>query len=404
MSQTSDPSSNTLPRPELNPLLNPLLAENMTRWAEVYFNNPPERREQAVLELLRELEAQRALREAATGVPRAAFSTPAPVPVARPAYEPELVRCERCGRDNPIGHKFCGMCGETLHAGRVADRHLSSLYSEPDRGAMAQEQDRTEAELASERNLDSNDERYVQPASNWNGLSLFQSGPPEQEAYEDYDDAEPVYESPRSHPYRIYVGGLLAIALLALGYTAWHASQNSQASDEPSSPPPIAAKDTPPAAVPSATTSNKAKETAPPPSAPPAEKPAPVATKAPAPATTHDNVDEVNPRTHAASDKASIGAPRQPSAGGGTEELAQAQRYLSGTNGRRDSATAAQLLWKSIAKHNDQATLLMADLYLKGDGVPKNCDQARVLLYAAARKGVSGAGERLRNMQAFGCQ
>ena len=47
----------TLPAPELNPLLNPVLGQNMGRWAEVYFTNPPEKREQAVLELLRELEA-----------------------------------------------------------------------------------------------------------------------------------------------------------------------------------------------------------------------------------------------------------------------------------------------------------------------------------------------------------
>jgi TPR repeat protein len=57
-----------------------------------------------------------------------------------------------------------------------------------------------------------------------------------------------------------------------------------------------------------------------------------------------------------------------------------------------------------MATHNGQATLLLADLYLKGDGVSKNCDQARVLLDSAARKGVQGAGDRLRNLRAFGCQ
>ena len=47
-----------LPRPELNPLVNPILADNMGRWAEVYFTSPPEKREEAVTELLRELEAR----------------------------------------------------------------------------------------------------------------------------------------------------------------------------------------------------------------------------------------------------------------------------------------------------------------------------------------------------------
>ena len=56
--------SSTLPS-ELNPLSNPLLAENLRRWAEVYFSNPPERREQAISELLRELQEQRAQQRAA---------------------------------------------------------------------------------------------------------------------------------------------------------------------------------------------------------------------------------------------------------------------------------------------------------------------------------------------------
>ena len=91
--------------------------------------------------------------------------------------------------------------------------------------------------------------------------------------------------------------------------------------------------------------------------------------------------------------------------GTGAEELAVAQGYLNGTNGQgRNSAEAAKWLWKAIAKHNADATLLLSDLYLKGDGVSKNCDQARVLLDTAALKGVKNAGERLRHLQAFGCQ
>jgi TPR repeat protein len=81
-----------------------------------------------------------------------------------------------------------------------------------------------------------------------------------------------------------------------------------------------------------------------------------------------------------------------------------AQRYLSGSAGRgRDSAEAAKWLWKAMAKHNGAASVLLADLYLKGDGVSKNCDQGRILLDSAARRGIPGAGERLRNLPAFGC-
>src|SRR5467141_1322416 len=41
---------------ELNPMMNPTLGRNLGRWAQVYFTTPPEKREQAVVELLRELE------------------------------------------------------------------------------------------------------------------------------------------------------------------------------------------------------------------------------------------------------------------------------------------------------------------------------------------------------------
>src|SRR4029077_19095838 len=45
----------------------------------------------------------------------------------------------------------------------------------------------------------------------------------------------------------------------------------------------------------------------------------------------------------------------------GAEELAVAQLYLTGANGQqRNSAEAAKWLWKSMAKHNSSATLLLA--------------------------------------------
>jgi TPR repeat protein len=61
-------------------------------------------------------------------------------------------------------------------------------------------------------------------------------------------------------------------------------------------------------------------------------------------------------------------------------------------------------LWKAVSKQNLAASLLLSDLYLRGDGVPKSCDQARLLLNAAARKGEAAANERLHNLQSFGCQ
>jgi TPR repeat protein len=82
-----------------------------------------------------------------------------------------------------------------------------------------------------------------------------------------------------------------------------------------------------------------------------------------------------------------------------------AEKYLNGNAGaNRNSGEAAQWLWKSVAKGNLAATMALSDLYLRGEGVPKSCDQARLLLDAAARKGRAAAAQRLRNLQAFGCE
>jgi TPR repeat protein len=91
--------------------------------------------------------------------------------------------------------------------------------------------------------------------------------------------------------------------------------------------------------------------------------------------------------------------------GGGSEELAAARRYLKGTDGQKqDTTEAVDWLWKAVAKRNIEATLLLSDLFLKGSGVPQNCDQGRVLLDAAASRGSKDAAVRLRHLQAFGCQ
>jgi TPR repeat protein len=87
------------------------------------------------------------------------------------------------------------------------------------------------------------------------------------------------------------------------------------------------------------------------------------------------------------------------------EDLATAEKYLNGNQGvPQDRGEAVRWLWKAEGKGNLAATLTLADLFLRGDVRLKNCSQARVLLDAAAKKGSKAAGERLRNLQAFGCQ
>ena len=88
----------------------------------------------------------------------------------------------------------------------------------------------------------------------------------------------------------------------------------------------------------------------------------------------------------------------------GALDLRLAQRYLGGSMGVRDPSEAAKFLWKAVSKQNTAAALLLSDLYLRGDGVPKSCDQARLLLVAAAKRGSPQAAQQLHNLESQGCQ
>jgi hypothetical protein len=57
----------------------------------------------------------------------------------------------------------------------------------------------------------------------------------------------------------------------------------------------------------------------------------------------------------------------------------------------------------SIEKGNTGAEIDLAELFRTGRGVAKNCDQARILLSAAARKGSAEARKRLEALQRQGC-
>jgi len=402
----------TLPAPELNPLLNPLLAQNMGRWAEVYFTSPPEKREQAVMDLLRELEAGNSTRAEEFDAPSLAMtagtSEPAPPPDPRAAQvEPVLVRCLSCGRELPSSQKYCGMCGARQERGAgAADGFADRPLADP------QVEDSTRDEPAQ---YVSQEPQYVvseptvhEPAANTNELSLFQNG---RNTYGSDDNAKELFTYPApSRSYRLYVGIALAIVILALGYMAWRSAQATSETSHVAPPaPPVAATEGPrTAATPASSPSSSPKTEAPDQAGPAQEQATTPPREAPVPASEKAGSRvprDMSPEAPEATAPIAVNPPPpQVMAGKGAEELETAQSYLSGTNGQpRNSAEAAKWLWKSMAKHNATATLLLANLYLKGDGVSKNCDQARVLLDSAARAGVKDAGERLRHLQAFGC-
>ena len=67
-----------------------------------------------------------------------------------------------------------------------------------------------------------------------------------------------------------------------------------------------------------------------------------------------------------------------------------------------DSTAAAAWLWKATAKGNPEAPVQLADMYIKGNGVPRSCEQAVVLLKTAAEKENALARNRLASMYATG--
>ena len=381
----SDEDSTLLPQPELNPLLNPLLGEHMGRWAEVYFTAAPENRDEAVLALLRQLESEAAAEpqarapEAPVDTDNAAratydsLATPSK-PAWIQAFDQTSLTCESCGARVPKTHRFCGTCGARLHTESPEGRNY----------------------------YDDNDEQYTTvEESSEEFYSEHQENFPE--AVFSFGGNVPAADDSVPYRYRMYIGAALIILFAALATMAYRSAQGW-----------IGNSRSLPQAVPGEATQSAAQ------TPPKAETPAPTP-KVKNRSVVTGSDQEVVPKavshqdTRAATDATTASnnvpsAPPKPSSvaanqGNGAEELSVAERYLNGARGSaRDSGEAARWLWQAVGKKNATAALLLSDLYLRGDGVPKSCDQARVLLDAAASKGLAGAGERLQNLQAFGCQ
>lgn len=88
----------------------------------------------------------------------------------------------------------------------------------------------------------------------------------------------------------------------------------------------------------------------------------------------------------------------------GQQEYQQAARILKDKMREAETPEAVRLLWASVEKGNVNAELALAELYRKGQGVTKNCDQARILLSAAAQKGSGEARKQLGDLAREGCE
>jgi hypothetical protein len=183
---------------------------------------------------------------------------------------------------------------------------------------------------------------------------------------------------------------------------------DESSSASPATPPAVA----PPASVsnpfPPATetTNSAATETEPPPSAdaaassatpkksievPPviqntspqtAKNPSTAATAAPVPLPAKDRNTTFSPPGTAAPDQA------------GQQEYLAAQEILKDRHSTSGVSEAVRLLWVAVEKGNSGAEVALAELYHKGHGVARSCDQTRILLTAAAKKG-NAEGQRL---------
>jgi hypothetical protein len=393
-SQEKTPEQSTeLPNPDLNPLLNPTLGRHLGRWAQVYFTSPPEKREEAVGELLRELQGDPLAGQ--TETPETAET----IRIVEDAEPPvPVTQCSQCGYHSSNAQRFCGMCGASFSADEPV--HHEFLTSEsPSRPPAFSDQGSLERDLR---------DVHLSPAAERSNDNAFA-------------DVSWLREKSASagtgSSSRRYAPAIVAVLAVGILFYAQSRPQGAPSRPDSSTNAPQASsttssKQTPPApAEPSRTAEppqKAASSPAPQVAAPPPETARREEQGVQPPRTDHTSQNNQNsiaePRTwKPAASTASQTTTASQYAISSSAEVAQAEELLSGRTRPRDSVQAAQLLWRAVGKENPTAILMLSDLYRVGDGVPKSCDQARLLLTAAARKSVPQAAEKLRELLRAGC-
>lgn len=344
-----------VPDPELNPMSNPLLARNMGRWAEVYFTNPPEKREQAVQELLRELKDEQppAVEEpVAVAAPAPPPQTPSPQPVSALVTDEQFATCPACLHKNLTRQRFCGLCGFPLHS---EDKPADPPKAEPPPPAEAPGIERTEHgwEWLREKNL-----------------------------------AE--FHASSSEPRRGWQFVLVPLAVLLAAILIYFVVTQSQSKiSHKENPPSPASSSQSVSAVPSSSSAPEAR---------------PATSRESENSTEHRSRDERLAKVTDENSGSSGASSATPEKDDGEHELAEARRYLDGTGVPKNTAIASTWLWKAVSKQNSEAVLLLSDLYARGDGVPKSCAQAQILLSAEARRGSPAASQKLADINNSVCR
>ena len=73
------------------------------------------------------------------------------------------------------------------------------------------------------------------------------------------------------------------------------------------------------------------------------------------------------------------------------------------TTTRRNGQASADQLWAAFQAGSTTAAVTLADRYITGEGVGKNCEQARILLTVASKKGSASARRKLQELESAGC-
>ena len=88
----------------------------------------------------------------------------------------------------------------------------------------------------------------------------------------------------------------------------------------------------------------------------------------------------------------------------GQQEYLAAQDILKNRNSGANLPDAVRLLWIAVEKGNSNAEISLAELYREGHGVMKSCDQTKILLTAAAKRGNAEGRKRLDQFLKEGCE
>lgn len=96
--------------------------------------------------------------------------------------------------------------------------------------------------------------------------------------------------------------------------------------------------------------------------------------------------------------------PRLAAAAPAAKKSAYHSAYSRTPSSARNKSIDASRLWSAVGAGSSAAEVSLARLYLEGAGVPRNCEQARVLLRAAVKSGSREAREQLQKLGIYGCR